>query len=200
MKTLFIIVGALVGISVFIGLVGAWQGDRARTEHARIAFQNHTRRLEWQKAHPKEYALQKAQQRAETLRIEKRRIAAARATAEKQLVATRRQHAAAAARAAEESAMFHGTPDCLVLDKRSLTTESGDYTWYIEGKVKNTCDHDLSYAQVEFNFYDAAGNQESSGLVNINNLGAGETWAFKKPVYETQDGGGKWRVAGLSGF
>lgn len=107
--------------------------------------------------------------------------------------------AARRAQREEEAHFFHGKPDCLVLDDRTLHTESGDYTWYIEGRVVNRCDHDLGYVQVEFNFYDTSGNQVSSGLDNVNNLSAGQTWAFKKAVYETETSG-TWRVVGLSGF
>lgn len=65
--------------------------------------------------------------------------------------------------------------------------------------MTNRCDHDMGYVQVEFNFFDNSGNQVSSGMVNVNNLSAGQTWAFKKAVYETEVSG-KWQVSGLSGF
>lgn len=125
--------------------------------------------------------------------------AAAKQRAEAEAAAAK-QRARDEAAAAEEANYIHGNPDCLVLDKRTLTTESGDETWYILGKVTNRCDRDLAYAQVEFNFYDSDGNQDDSGLVNVNNLASGDTWSFKKPVYETTSDGGRWRVAGLSGW
>lgn len=121
----------------------------------------------------------------------------ARAAAEKRQAQA--QAAADERKREEEAHIFHGNPDCLVLDNRTLHAESGDYTWYIEGTVTNRCDHDLGYAQVEFNFYDTDGNQTGSGMDNINNLAAGQTWSFKKSVYETE-GAGKWKVSGLSGF
>ena len=110
------------------------------------------------------------------------------------------QQAAAERQREEEAHLYHGNPDCLVLDNRTLTTESGDYTWYIDGKVTNECDHDMGYVQVEFNFFDNSGNQVSSGMVNVNNLAAGHTWAFHKAVYESDASGGHWQVSGLSGF
>jgi hypothetical protein len=103
--------------------------------------------------------------------------------------------------AKEEARYMHGTPQCLVMVKDSVHTSSGDYTWYIDGKVINKCDRDLRYAQVSFNFYDSAGNMQNSGLININNLEAGATWAFHKAVYESNtDGGGTFRVEKIEGF
>lgn len=100
-------------------------------------------------------------------------------------------------KAAEEAHMFHGSPDCLVLDRRTLHNESGDYVWYVAGKVKNTCDRDFSYVQVEVGFYDDSGNLRNSGLANVNNLDSGDTWSFR--ALATEDGG-TWRIKGLTGF
>jgi hypothetical protein len=116
------------------------------------------------------------------------------------LASLQREAAKARARAAEEARYQRGTPDCLIFDNNSLHTETGQYTWYIDGKVINKCDHDLRYVQVSFNFYDSAGNLENSGLVNVNNLAAGTTWAFHKPVYESTRTGGTFRVEKIEGF
>jgi hypothetical protein len=93
--------------------------------------------------------------------------------------------------------MFHGDPDCLVLDERTLGTESDEYSWYVKGIVKNTCDHDLSYVQVEINFYRPDGTVSDSGLANVDNLGSGDSWSFKALGV---DSGGTWRVEKISGM
>jgi hypothetical protein len=176
------------------------RADAQTQVHAHaVAWRVHLKRVEWQREHPAEYARQKAEARAAERQREVAAQNAQRAANAKEQAQNSARAAAEARQQAEAANLFHGSPDCLVLDKRTLTSESGDYTWYIEGKVVNNCDRDFGYAQVEFSFYDSAGNQVSSGLTNINNLVAGQTWSFKKPVYETQ-AAGSWRVVKLSGF
>jgi len=144
----------------------------------------------------------------QTAREEAREAAIQRDRERKAAVAREaRERAAAAARAAreariaaEERHLRHGEPDCLVLDDRTLHTESGEYTWYIDGKVQNRCDRDLHYVQVSIGFYDSAGNLANSGLDNVANLAAGQTWAFRKAVYESNTSGGTWRVEKITGF
>jgi len=111
----------------------------------------------------------------------------------------RRKDAAQAAIAAEDAHFMHGTPDCLVLDNRTVHAESGEYSWYIDGKVTNRCDRELGYVQVEIGFFDSAGNLQNSGLANVNNLEAGQTWSIHKLAYESE-GAGTWRIEKLSGF
>ncbi len=125
--------------------------------------------------------------------------ASAAARARNQAVA-RAKAAAAQRAAAEEAHIIHGRPECLTIDRRTVHAVSAEYSWSIVGKLVNHCERDFGYAQVEFGFYDAAGNKESSGFVNINNLSAGETWAFKKSVYENVSEGGKWDIEGISAF
>ncbi|MDB5072873.1 MAG: hypothetical protein JWM87_3984 [Candidatus Eremiobacteraeota bacterium] len=111
-----------------------------------------------------------------------------------------REAAKARAQTVEEARYQRGTPDCLVMDKSSLHTESGEYTWYINGRITNKCDRDLRYVQVSFSFFNSAGNLENSGLVNVNNLAAGNTWAFHKAVYESNTSSGTFRVEKIEGF
>lgn len=128
-------------------------------------------------------------------------IVAANRAKDRAEVARARARAAREARIAAEDAHFmHGSPSCLILDERTVHTVSEDYGWAIAGKVFNRCDRSFRYAQVEFAFYDGAGNRENSGIVNINNLEAGETWSFRKRVYETVSGGGKWGVSGITAY
>jgi len=108
------------------------------------------------------------------------------------------EQAAEAKKAAEEANLIHGDPDCLVLDRRTLDTEADEFTGYVKGTVKNTCDRDFSYVQVEINFYHPDGTLDNSGLANVNNLGAGDSWSFKTPSIGS--GGGTWRVMKISGM
>ncbi|MGB4107839.1 MAG: FxLYD domain-containing protein [Alphaproteobacteria bacterium] len=52
----------------------------------------------------------------------------------------------------------------------------------IVGTLKNTTGREYGYIQIEFNLYDAGGNQVGSTLANINNLEPGRTWKFEAPV------------------
>ena len=178
-------------------LSGGFSDDERRLYHAGLQhiYNAHQRLGSFTIAQVIDQEREREQQRAEA---SQRQRDAAQERAKRAEEA--RQAAVEAHRRAEEANFIHGDPDCLVLDKRTLGTDSDDTTWYIEGKVTNRCDHELGYVQVEINFYDAGGNQESSGLVNVNNLGSGDTWSFKKPVYETTSSGGKWRIAKISGF
>jgi hypothetical protein len=110
----------------------------------------------------------------------------------------RAEAAASSARAAEEANFMQGDPDCLVLDRRSLGTDSDDYVGYVTGTVKNTCDRSFDYVQVEINFYHPDGSLEDSGLANVNNLQSGDSWHFK--TISQGSGGGTWRVEKVSGM
>jgi hypothetical protein len=107
--------------------------------------------------------------------------------------------AAAADRAvAEEKHLQHGEPSCLVLDDRTLTSSRSDYTSYLDGKVQNQCDRSMRYISVHFTFFDDAGNQIGSDLTNVNDVAAGTTWAFHKPVFEHRSM--TWRVEKIIGY
>lgn len=55
---------------------------------------------------------------------------------------------------------------------------------YIEGTLRNPTADSYKYVQVEFNIYDARGNQIGSTIANINNLEPGGTWKFNAPILE----------------
>jgi hypothetical protein len=99
----------------------------------------------------------------------------------------------AAAKAAEEANYMHGTPDCLLLDRRSIDSVADEYTSYVVGKIKNACDRDFGYVQVQANFYDGSGNLQDSGLANVNNLSAGQTWSFKILHVPSNGSGGSYK-------
>lgn len=52
-------------------------------------------------------------------------------------------------------------------------------SYYIEGTVKNKGSKKFSYVSINFNCYDANGNNLGSALDNTNNLLANETWKYK---------------------
>jgi hypothetical protein len=60
---------------------------------------------------------------------------------------------------------------------KSVTGDFGTIT--VKGKIKNTNDRSYSYAQVQFKLWDKEGSVAGTAMANINNLGAGETWAFE---------------------
>jgi hypothetical protein len=103
-----------------------------------------------------------------------------------------------AAQQAEEANFFHGDPNCLVLDERTLTTGSDEYVSYVYGKVQNKCDKSFSYVQVQVSYMDSHGDLSDSGLANVNNLGSGETWSFK--IADMDDAHKSYRLEKISGF
>ncbi len=68
----------------------------------------------------------------------------------------------------------------------------------VVGKIKNQGKNAVSYAQITFIVYDAAGNQIGTALDNINNLEAGATWAFDAVVFE--DNVAKVKLGEITGF
>lgn len=99
----------------------------------------------------------------------------------------------------QDDHLLIGSPSCLVLDKNSLSTRTSDSSWYITGRAYNRCSARLTYAEIDFNFYDSSGSQENSGVVNLNNLDAGATWSFRKAVYEQISHAGTWKAVAIKG-
>jgi hypothetical protein len=152
---------------------------------------------------------QRARDALRTAAIDRERKRIAEAAQERALAADRARERAAAAvqaardarEAAEAAHLKRGTPDCIILDDRTLHTESGEYTGYIVGKVQNRCERDMRYVAAHFTFLNDAGETINSGLVNVNDLGAGQTWAFRKAVYEVHSGQSyRWRLEKIVGF
>ena len=54
-----------------------------------------------------------------------------------------------------------------------------NFSYYIEGSVKNNKSKDYSYVQIEFVCYDADGNNLGTAMDNTNNLLGNQTWKFK---------------------
>lgn len=87
-------------------------------------------------------------------------------------------------------------------EKYTITDENFDtsdpYFTYITGVLTNNTDRDVTYLQIEYNIYDADGNQIGSAFDNINNLKAGGTWKFK--AYVTEEGAASYELADVTGF
>jgi len=49
----------------------------------------------------------------------------------------------------------------------------------VEGRAENTSDESFSYVEVRARFYNENGDLLESFLDNINDFGAGQTWAFE---------------------
>ena len=101
---------------------------------------------------------------------------------------------------ADEGYLYRGSPPCLVIADRSLVSHSGEYAPYITGKLQNRCARTMRYVSIHFAFFDKAGNLENSGIVNVNDVAPGQTWAFRKTIYEQHTTGGRWEITKIVGF
>jgi hypothetical protein len=106
---------------------------------------------------------------------------------------------AAAERAVEANTM-HGDPDCLTMSRNSVSASTDEINAVsVTGVIKNGCDKEFHYVQVEVSFYKEDGTtQTTSGLDNLDNFEAGNTWSFKAMGMDT--GGGRYQVTKISGY
>ena len=92
------------------------------------------------------------------------------------------QHLASAVK--QIAASMHGTND--------------GYCNYIEGNVTNNTGSTISYAEIDFNIFNADMQQIGSEMDNCLNLEPGTTWHFK--VFVSEDGFKKFRLSDLVGW
>lgn len=85
-------------------------------------------------------------------------------------------------------------PDLEVL---SYTTETQGYIRYVTGEVRNNAKRKYGYIQIEINLY-SGGALVGSTLDNVNNLGTGDIWKFKAPIFETN--ADQYKIINVSGF
>ena len=71
---------------------------------------------------------------------------------------------------------------------------------YIEGKIKNNRDRDMSYVQVTFTTYDAEGNTLGTCLDNNSGLQANGTWKFKAICSEGVDKIDHYELKEITGY
>ena len=81
-----------------------------------------------------------------------------------------------------------------------LTTSSDAFSYSISGVIKNNSGKDLTYLQVEFNLYDANGNQLGTALANIDNLAKDGTWKFKAVGIDTDNAVASYKLAEITGY
>jgi len=86
----------------------------------------------------------------------------------------------------------------LVLLRKSVHGQTGEFTTEITGTVINRRASKLAYAQITFNVYNERGAQVGSALANINGLEPGGKWDFKA-VYFGADCK-TYKFSELSGF
>jgi hypothetical protein len=70
---------------------------------------------------------------------------------------------------------------------------------YVAGKIRNNSNKDYGYVQVQINLYDAEGTLVDSTLDNVNNLRAGETWAFEAIIISPEKVD-SYRIEAITGF
>ncbi len=86
--------------------------------------------------------------------------------------------------------------DLELLDWKITTGEYGNTT--ITGRVKNNKSRELSYAQIQFNLYDASGAQVGTAMANVNNLEPNGIWKFEAVCLEDNFKTAKFKE--LTGF
>jgi len=93
--------------------------------------------------------------------------------------AARRASATEAAGLAAISRLQH--PPLALLDWK---WETGEYSRYLTGRLKNNSDKDYSYVQIRISLTDADKNVVGSTMDNVSGLEAGQIWKFKALVME----------------
>lgn len=81
-----------------------------------------------------------------------------------------------------------------------ISPESNDFSTYIEGKITNNTDKELSYIQVTYSIYDAEGNTIGTCIDNENNIDAHGTWKFKAICLEGVSDISKYELKGITGW
>ena len=84
--------------------------------------------------------------------------------------------------------------------EHSVSDESNQYFMYIEGKIKNNRDRDMTYVQVTFITYDAEGNTLGTCLDNNSGLQANGTWKFKAICSEGVDKIDHYELKEITGY
>jgi len=128
---------------------------------------------------------------AEKAKEDEDKVARERAETERQQLA---KAEAEAARKAEEEYDADG----LVLLKRTVKGEQGEFGTTIIGTVVNRRDRKLTYAQITFNLYDNSGAQVGTAMANINGLEPGGRWNFK--AIGLGGGSSRYKFSELSGL
>lgn len=81
-----------------------------------------------------------------------------------------------------------------------ISPESNDFSTYIEGKITNNSDKELSYIQVTYSIYDSEGNTIGTCMDNENNLDAHGTWKFKAICLEGVSDISRYELKEITGW
>lgn len=105
-------------------------------------------------------------------------------------------YAAPQAEAALLSAEQNSTPALSLLDDAvSAEQKSGALT--LTGTIQNHSTRDYSYAQVNFNLYDANGNQIGTASDCTNNLKPSTNWNFNATAFDSQSRAASYELADI---
>lgn len=85
----------------------------------------------------------------------------------------------------------------VISDEEAVVDE---FSYKITGILTNNSGRDCSYVQVEYNLYDADGNQIGTALANINNLKDGGTWKFEAFAFTSPESIASFELADVTGF
>ena len=100
----------------------------------------------------------------------------------------------------KEGGSAKDTNEKFTLLEHQKSDESNQYFMYIEGKIKNNRDRDMSYVQVTFTTYDAEGNTLGTCLDNNSGLQANGTWIFKAICSEGVDKIDHYELKEITGY
>lgn len=88
-------------------------------------------------------------------------------------------------------------------DLRLLSEENNDlgaFGWHIKGIVENASDREYSLVAIEYNIYDAAGNQIGTASDQIAHLEPHGRWKFNAEVPASEHGAASFKLKELTGF
>lgn len=86
------------------------------------------------------------------------------------------------------------------LIESNISSESNEFSTYIEGRIKNNQNKELSYIQVTFSIYDADGNTIGTCIDNQNTLDAYGTWKFKAICIEDVSNVSRYELKEITGW
>ena len=81
-----------------------------------------------------------------------------------------------------------------------ISSESNNFSAYIEGKITNNSNKELSYIQVTYSIYDSEGNTIGTCMDNENNLDAHGTWKFKAICLEGVSDISRYELKEITGW
>lgn len=81
-----------------------------------------------------------------------------------------------------------------------ISSESNSFSTYIEGRITNNSDKELSYIQVTYSIYDDEGNTIGTCIDNENNIDAYGTWKFNAICASGVQNVARYELKGITGW